>query len=447
MPKQFMSLLDGHSTFQRVMRLVSDRRVFDAPIVITHHDYRFTAQEQLRQVDVEAEIVLEPVRRNSAAAVAVAAELALRRHRNAVAGVFAADHLVQNAQGFIDVCASAAQAARDGRIVTMGIPATSPATGYGYIRPGVALDGHPTARRVEAFIEKPDPLRAARFVLEGYLWNSGNFIFDAVTMRDEMERHAPDVLRSARAALEEAARDLDFLVLERERFTGAPSIAIDVAVMEKTDRAAVVPGGFGWSDVGSWGAVWDVSPKDADGNAISGRGYVLEGRNNLVRSDDAVVAVVGLSDVAVISTRDAVLVMAREDGDKVRTVVETIRKNGESEAGVHRELHRPWGKYLSIDIGQRHQVKRITVKPGGKLSLQKHFHRAEHWIVVRGTAEVTRNGEVLIVHENESVYLPIGCLHRLGNPGKIPLELIEVQVGSYLGEDDIVRLEDVYRRS
>lgn len=446
MPKQFISLFGDLSTFQRAMRLLSDPKVFERPIVITNAEYRFTVQDQLKEAGVDADIVLEPVRRNSAPAVAVAAELGLQRNPDAVVGVFAADHVVQNGDLFVSTCAKAAEAASAGYIATIGIPPTVPATGYGYIQQGDPLPGVDGVRRVAAFVEKPSGALAAQYIADGYLWNSGNFIFSAQTMRQELERFAPNVLGPAADAVAAMAVEFEFMALPKSVFEHAESVAIDVAVMEKTDKAVVVPGGFGWSDVGGWQAVWDVLEKDHNGNAISGRGYVVEGKNNLLRSDGAVVAVVGLDDVAVISTRDAVLVLPKNRGDQVRDVVEAMRRQGEAEAAEHREMHRPWGKYVSIDVGARHQVKRITVKPGGILSLQKHFHRAEHWIVVRGTAEVTRDEETLIVHENESIYLPIGCVHRMANPGKIPLEIIEVQVGSYLGEDDIVRLVDVYKR-
>lgn len=445
MPKQFIPLLGQLSTFQRAARLLSDENVFAEPIVITNAEYRFTVLEQLKELGLSAQIVLEPMRRDSAAAVAVATELALRRDEHALVGVFAADHIVQDGALFVETCRQAGEVAAQGRIVTIGILPTGPATGYGYIRPGEALDG--TARLVAAFVEKPDAARAAQYLLDGYLWNSGNFIFDAATMRAELEAHEPEVLEPVVAAVSQVKPDLDFLLLDAAAFDKAKKISIDYAVMERTHKAAMVSGNFGWSDVGGWAAVWDLSEKDAQGNAIEGRGYVIEGSNNLIRSEEGLVTVIGLDDIAVIATRDAVLVTPKAKADKVKDMVGLIGAKGEAEAGAHREIGRPWGKYLSIDMGTRHQVKRITVKPGGILSLQKHYHRAEHWVVVRGTAEVTRNEETVIVHETESIYLPIGCVHRMANPGKIPLELIEVQVGSYLGEDDIVRIEDVYRRT
>lgn len=450
MPKQFISLFGGESTFQRTMRLLSDPGAFGRPIVVTSDEYRFTTRDQLAAIGVEADIVLEPARRDSGPAVATAVELGLARDPRAVVGVFAADHVVQDGAQFVATCAGAASVAAQGLIVTIGIPPTHPATGYGYIRPGadiVAGGFAGRARAVEAFVEKPDVARAARYVAEGCLWNSGNFIFDAATMRAELETFAPDVIGPVSQAIASDHVDLDFIRLDPDAFAQAKKISIDYAVMERTKKAAVVAGGFGWSDIGGWSAVWDLAQKDEAGNAIQGRGYALEANNNLIRSEEGLVAVIGLDDIAVISTRDATLVVPRAKADKVRDMVALIAARGESEAGEHREIQRPWGKYLSIDMGQRYQVKRITVKPGGVLSLQKHHHRAEHWVVVRGTAEVTRNEEKIIVHENESIYLPIGCVHRMANPGKIPLEIIEVQVGSYVGEDDIIRIEDVYKRA
>lgn len=444
MPKQFIPLLGRDSTFQRTMRLLCDRSVFAAPIVITNVDYRFTVLEQLQALGLSAEIVLEPARRDSAAAVAVGTEIALGRDSQAIVGVFAADHVIRDAGLFVETCRRAGELAAQGRIVTIGIPPTHPATGYGYIQPGEALGEEASA--VAAFVEKPDAQRAAHYLLDGYLWNSGNFIFDAATMHAEIEAFEPEVLKPVAEAVAGIKPDLEFLLLDAASFGKAKKTSIDYAVMERTRKAAVIAGHFGWSDVGGWSAVWELSDKDASGNVVEGRGYVLDGSNNLVRADEGLVAVIGLDDVAVIATRDAVLVAPKAKVDKVKELVALVAAKGEPEANAHREIHRPWGKYLSVDTGGRYQVKRITVKPGGILSLQKHHHRAEHWVVVRGTAEVTRNDETIIVHETESIYLPIGCVHRMANPGKIPLEIIEVQVGSYLGEDDIVRIEDVYKR-
>jgi mannose-1-phosphate guanylyltransferase/mannose-6-phosphate isomerase len=444
MPKQFIPLFGERSTFQRAAATFLDRTIFERPIVITNIDYRFIVSEQLKAIGCEAEIVLEPSRRDSGPAVALATEMALARDPDAVAAVLAADHVVTGEAEFLATCRRAAGAARIGRIVTIGVPPTGPATGYGYIKPG-REDG--AARRVEKFVEKPDAVTAARYLTEGYLWNSGNFFFHAATMREELARFEPAMLESVRAALAGAGRDLNFLVLPAEAFNAATKKSIDFAVMERTDKAMVVNATFGWSDVGGWGAVWELSAHDAKGNAIIGKARVHGGANNYVRSEGPLTVLVGLDDVMVVSTPDAVLVSSRDRTDDLKKAVETMKAEGVKEASEHAEIHRPWGKYHSVDVGQRHQVKRITVRPGGVLSLQKHRHRAEHWVVVKGTAEVTRDDKVLTVHENESVYLPMGCLHRLANRGKIDLEIVEVQVGSYLGEDDIERFEDVYNRS
>lgn len=446
MPKQFIPLLGKLSTFQRIAQTVCNHEQFDDLIVITSVEYRFTVIDQLQTIGAYAEVVLEPMRRDSAAAVAVATELALRRNPEAIVAVLAADHIIQSEKLFAETCAAAARVAGDQRIVTIGIPPTHPATGYGYISPGKPLPSHETARTVDRFVEKPDAETAARYVLDGYLWNSGNFIFHAQTMRDEIKHFEPAIMDAVAAAITMAKNDLDFLLLDSDAFEKVVKKSIDYAVMEHTSKAAVVPGAFGWSDVGGWAAVWELSERDASGNAISGRGYILNGTNNYVHSEYGLAAIIGINDIVVISTRDAVLVVPKDQADSVKNMVATLQSADEMSATEHLESFRPWGKYISIDRGERYQVKRITVKPGGILSLQKHFHRAEHWIVVKGTAEVTRDSEIILVHENESIYLPIGCVHRMANPGRIPLELIEVQVGSYLGEDDIIRIEDAYKR-
>ena len=445
MPKQFIPLLGKLSTFQDTL-LRLDPEIFDAPAIVTNHDYRFLVQEQMAEVGVKGEIVLEPERRDSAAAVAVACELAGARASDAVVAVFAADHDVRKINVFRDLCRKAAEAAKQGFIVTLGIKPTKPATGYGYIRPGEIVAADLGVAKVEAFIEKPDLATAERYIKEGYLWNSGNFFFRVDVMREELMKFEPEIAKAAAAAYKAAKTDLGFLALDRECFGRAPKTSIDYAVMERTAHAAVIPADIGWSDVGNWQAVWELSERDAQGNSVRGHGLVQEGCNVHVRSDDILTTVLGVSDVIVVTTDDAVLVLGAQHGDRVKQLVDELKTRKRKEAVEHRRVYRPWGYYQSIDSGERHQVKRIVVKPGHKLSLQKHYHRAEHWIVVRGSAEVTRNDEVKMVHENESIYLPIGSVHRLINPGKIDLELIEVQTGSYLGEDDIVRIEDVYKR-
>ena len=440
MPKQFIPLFGRDSTFQRTLRLLSDPRVFDTPIVVTSAEQRFTVADQLQAIGLRAEIVLEPAERGAHSAAATAAELGLVRSEVALVGIFPADHVVQDGKLFVETCARAAAVAAQGRIVAIGIPPCYPATAYGYIRPGTEIaEG---VRGVEDVAAKPDAALAARYLADGYLWNSGNVVFDAAAMQMKLQAAAKAAIGNGKAN----GTNLGIRMLETEASADLPAIAAEPAVLEQADTAAVIAGHFGWSDVGNWSAVWQLSEKGAGGNVVQGRGYVLDGTNNLVRSEDAVVAVVGLDDIAVVATRDAILVTPKAKADKVKDVVALVAANREPEAASHREIHRPWGKYLSVDLDERHQVKRITVKPNGVLSLQKHHHRAEHWVVVRGTAQVTRDDETILVHENEAIYLPIGCVHRMANPGKIPLEIIEVQVGSYLGEDDIIRIEDIYQR-
>jgi mannose-1-phosphate guanylyltransferase/mannose-6-phosphate isomerase len=446
MPKQFVQLVEERSTFQQVLDRVADRELFERPIVITNSDFRFIVAEQLRESDIEADIVLEPMRRDSAMAVAVAAALARERDPQATVLILAADHVVRNADAFKLACREAAIAAADGLIVTFGINPTFPATNYGYIRPGAKLNGG-AALAVAAFVEKPNATTASGYIADNYLWNSGNFAFRADIMLAEIARFEPAIAAAAEAAVAGLKHDLDFLRLPAEPFGQAPKKSIDYAVMERTDRAAVVPVDLGWSDVGSWNAVWEVLEHDRNGNAGTGPVVFHNSRNSLARSDDAILtAVVGLDDVIVVATADAVLVAARDKAEEVKALVEHLKAQNHQQAVQHLRIYRPWGYYQGVDTGSRYQVKRIVVKPNAKLSLQKHFHRAEHWVVVRGTAEVTVGEETRIVHENESTYIPIGGVHRLANPGKIPLELVEVQVGSYLGEDDIVRMDDAYGR-
>ena len=446
MPKQFVSLIGERSTFQQTLARITEPALFARPIIITNEDFRFIVAEQLREIGVEADIVLEPTRRDSGPAVAVAAALAARRDPKAAVLVLAADHVVRKPDEFTAACRTAAAAVAEGRIVTFGIRPTGPATQYGYIRPGAKLNGA-AVLAVEAFVEKPDAATAARYVADNYLWNSGNFMFRADVMLDEITRFEPAMADAARAAVAQMTQDLDFLRLAAEPFGRAPKKSIDYAVMERTSLAAVVPADMGWSDVGSWDAVWDNLDHDAAGNAVSGPTVVLDSRNNLVRAEDGLLTtVIGIDNAVVIATGDAVLVVARDKAENVKALVELLKSQNRREAVEHRRIYRPWGYYQGVDTGTRYQVKRIVVTPGARLSLQKHFHRAEHWVVVKGTAEVTVGEDVRAVHENESVYIPIGSVHRLANPGKIPLELIEVQVGSYLGEDDIQRLDDTYGR-
>lgn len=447
MPKQFVPLVEERSTFRQVLERVRNVELFERPIIITNSDFRFIAAEQLREAGVEADIVLEPMRRDSAMAVAVAAELARQRDPQALLLVLAADHVVRDLAAFNKACKEAALAAAEGFVVTFGINPTFPATSYGYIRPGKSLNGG-AALAIEAFVEKPDAEKAGAYVSENYLWNSGNFAFRAEIMLNEIRRFEPEIAAAAASAVKDIERDLDFLRLPADPFSRAPRKSIDYAVMERTDRAAVVPADFGWSDVGSWSAVWDVLEHDDDGNTSVGTAVFQDSHNSLVHSDGKILTtVVGLDDVIVVTTPDAVLVASRNKAEQVKGLVEHLNAQNRHEAIEHLRIYRPWGYYQGVDQGSRYQVKRIVVNPGAKLSLQKHFHRSEHWVVVRGTAEVIIGSECRLIHENESTYIPIGSVHRLANPGKIPLELIEVQAGSYLGEDDIIRLNDEYGRN
>ena len=444
-PKQFLSLTGDISLFQDTLKRVIGPD-FDGPVVVTGADYRFLVAEQMRAVGVKGDIVLEPMRRDSCAAIAAAARLALARDPGSLVLVLAADHAMPDVAGFLDHVRRGAAAAAAGRIVTFGIRPSRPATGYGYIRPGAALE-QPGVNAIAAFVEKPDEATAERYVAEGYLWNSGNFLFRADVFLAELDRLAPEIGQPVAEAVAQAARDLDFLRLEATAFGRAVAKSVDYAVMEKTGLAGVVPSDFAWSDVGAWDAIWDLAEKDGYGNAAKGDAAFLDAARCYVHSPDRLTTVVGLDDVVVVSTRDAVLVVAREQAEKVKGLVARLTAAGRKEATENLKVFRPWGSYDSIDHGPRHQVKRISVDPGCKLSLQSHFHRAEHWVVVSGTARITVDDQVTIASENQSVYIPLGAVHRLENPGKVPLDLIEVQSGTYLGEDDIVRYEDAYNRT
>jgi mannose-1-phosphate guanylyltransferase/mannose-6-phosphate isomerase len=446
LPKQFLPLVGTRSTYQETLLRVADAELFAQPIVITGGDFRFFARRQAEEIGIDSTVVIEPMRRDSGPAVAAGAALAKSRDPNAVVLALAADHVILDPEEFRATCLVGLEAAQSGQIVTFGITPSAPKTSYGYIRRGAALAA-PGVNAVDAFVEKPDAETAARYVSEGYLWNSGNFLFRADVLMAELRIYEPAMAAAVEAAVANAKNDLGFLRLEPESFARAPQKSIDYAVMEKTARAAVVTGNFRWSDIGSWDAIFDIAERDKSGNAVHGTAITLDSRNCVIHSDGRLTTVLGAKDLIVVATPDAVLVVPRERAQDVRALVNQLKSARRPEATDHRRVHRPWGYYDSVDNGERFQVKRIVVQPGGTLSLQKHHHRAEHWVVVRGTAEVTIGPDVRSVHENESIYIPIGAIHRLANHGKIPLELIEVQTGSYLGEDDIVRIEDVYKRS
>ena len=444
-PKQFLALAGEdtmlQATWQRVAELASA-----APLVVANEDHRFMVAEQLRQVGcTPAAIVLEPVGRNTAPAIAVAALQATADGTDPLLLVLPSDHVIADAAGFRAAVAAATPAAQNGKLVTFGIVPTAAETGYGYIQ--AVAGGDAPVRAVARFVEKPDAATAAQYLASGqYFWNSGMFLFQASRYLAELERHAPAMLAACRKAFAAAARDADFVRLDKAAFAACPSDSIDYAVMEKTADAAVLPIDVGWNDVGSWSALWEVAQQDGDGNAHHGDVIALDCRDTLAWGDHRLVAMIGLRDIVVVDSDDALLVAHKDHVQEVKEVVARLKAEGRSESNLHRKVYRPWGAYDSIDMGERFQVKRITVNPGAALSLQMHHHRAEHWIVVSGTAEVTRGEETLLLSENQSTYIPLGVTHRLRNPGKVPLELIEVQSGSYLGEDDIVRFEDVYGR-
>lgn len=446
-PKQLWPLISDRSMIQETA-LRARGPGFAPPVVVCNHEHRFLIAEQLRAAGIEgARVVLEPVGRNSAPAIAAAALLVAESDPDSVLWMMPADHAIPDGGALHQLLARAVDAARQGRVVTFGMKPAAAETGYGYIEVGEALPGLAGIHALTRFIEKPDAPTAATLVASGrHLWNSGMFMFTARTLLDELEGYAPDVLNAVRRAVAERTQDLDFIRLAPEPFAAGPNISLDYAVAEKTTRAAVAPADLGWSDVGSWGALWDLGEKDPGGNVALGD-VLLEGAENCyVRSDGVLTAVVGLADAVVVVTKDAVLAMHRDHAQDVKRVVDRLKLAGRHEAVAHNRVYRPWGFYESLISGDRFQVKRIVVNPGHKLSLQKHFHRAEHWVVVNGSALVTCDDDETLVRENESIYLPLGCVHRLENPGRIPLTLIEVQSGSYLGEDDIVRIEDTYGR-
>jgi len=442
-PKQFLPLVGDvtmlQATWKRVAAIAGK-----APIVVANHEHRFMAAEQLRECNVTPQaLILEPIGRNTAPAIAIAALQALASGEDALLLVLPSDHVVRDDSAFHAAVGKAAVAADAGKLVTFGIVPTAPETGYGYIKAQAGAGVH----AVDRFVEKPDLATAEQYVASGeYYWNSGMFLFRASRYLQELEALQPAILDACRTALDKASRDSDFIRLDADAFAASPNDSIDYAVMEKTADAAVVPLDAGWNDVGSWSALWEVSDKDADGNACHGDVIALDCRNSYAYGT-RLIAMVGLQDVVVVETDDAVFVGHKDRVQDVKEIVGQIKRDGRSEAAAHRKVYRPWGAYDSIDNGARFQVKRITVKPGATLSLQMHHHRAEHWIVVSGTAEVTRGEDVILLTENQSTYIPLGVTHRLKNPGKLPLELIEVQSGSYLGEDDIVRFEDSYGRA
>ena len=453
-PKQLLNLTSDHSMIQETALRVADPVCFAAPLVICNEEHRFVIAEQLREAAISpAGIVLEPVGRNTAAAVAVAALRIVETDPDALMLVLPADHLIRDVPAFRALTMKAAAAAVEGFLVTFGIVPTAPVTGYGYIRRGPALttDGGAAVDgtfRVAAFVEKPSREKAQTYIDSGdYFWNSGMFLFPVGKVLAELERFVPEVLAACRRSIAGASIDLDFCRLDAAAFKAAPSISIDYAVMERTESAVMVPADIGWTDVGAWSALWEVGVKDADGNVRIGDVLSHDSHNCYIRSESMLTATVGVEDAIIVVTDDVVMVAARDRVAEIKTLVEELKRQGRAEPVSHRKVHRPWGFYQSVHAGDRFQVKRLTVNPGARLSLQLHYHRAEHWVVVNGTARVTRGNDEILLRENESIFIPLGTPHRLENPGRVPLNLIEVQSGAYLGEDDIIRLDDTYGRT
>ena len=447
-PKQFLTVSGDLSMLQQtVTRLNGIEHQF--PLLICNEEHRFIAAEQLRLGGfTHYDIILEPVGRNTAPAIALAALQALKnaeKDEDPILLVLAADHLIEDTAAFQTSVSKALPFAKKGKLVTFGIVPTLPETGYGYIKAGQP-DGD--AFTVAQFVEKPDLNTAQDYLISGdYYWNSGMFLFKASRYLEELRKYSPEILLACEESMQESMHDMDFVRVNIDAFRRCPDDSIDYAVMEKTDSSMVIPMDAGWSDVGSWSALWDVSEKDENNNVIKGDVISVNSANNYLHSDNKLIAVVGIENLVVVETKDAILVAHKEQVQNVKTVVNHLKALGRTEHKIHREVYRPWGKYDSLDVGNRDQVKRITVKPGAKLSIQMHHHRAEHWIIVSGTAKVTNGEQTILLTENESTYIPIGQVHALENPGVLPLELIEVQSGSYLGEDDIVRFEDRYGRA
>jgi mannose-1-phosphate guanylyltransferase/mannose-1-phosphate guanylyltransferase/mannose-6-phosphate isomerase len=447
-PKQLWPLVTASSMLQETVKRLSEIGMSN-PILVCNREHRFMIAEQLRRVDVSARaMLLEPVGRNTGAAIAVAALVAADEDPDALLLVLPSDHVIRGTEAFGTAVGKAAQAAAAGRLITFGVRPTKPATGYGYIKIGAALPGQDGVHAIDAFVEKPQQSIAEGYIASGqYVWNSGMFLFPARLILEELERFEPAIPAICKGALQGATDDLGGRRLDAATWTALPSISIDCAVMERTNAGGVVLADFDWADVGSWAGLWDACGRDDSGNALIGDVVVSDTRNSYIRSERPLVAALGLEDIVVVATDDAVLVASKAKVERVKVIVESLKKAGRTEPVTHPLVYRPWGSFVSLHHGDRFQVKRLTVNPGARISLQKHRHRAEHWIVVSGTALVTRDCEQRLLKETESIDIPLGATHRLENPGDVPLIVIEVQTGSYLGEDDITRLEDTYGRA
>lgn len=440
-PKQFLALHGEKTMLQQTAERLSDLPV-SKPVTICNEEHRFFVAEQLREIDALGKIILEPVGRNTAPAIALAA--LLEQEDDPLLLVLAADHVIADQDAFTDAVMKALPLAKAGKLVTFGVVPSEPHTGYGYIEVGEPTEG---AYSVASFKEKPDSAMATEYLSHGgYYWNSGMFLFKANRYLQELKAHRPAIVAACEVAVSTISPDLDFIRVDTEAFTACPDDSVDYAVMEKTSEAVMVPMYAGWSDIGSWSSLWDVSVKDDSGNVAVGDVMLIDTTNSLIRTDEKLVALMGLDDVVIVSTKDATLVAHKDSVQDAKVIASNLKTAGRSEWELHREVYRPWGKYDSVDRGDRYQVKRLTVKPGARLSIQKHNHRAEHWVVVAGEAKVRNGDAVFSLCENESTYIPAGAVHSLENIGATNLEIIEIQTGSYLGEDDIVRLHDIYGR-
>lgn len=449
-PKQFLPVVDEENTLlQSTLLRLQGLELLQAPIIVCNEEHRFMVAEQLHQLNLEHQgILLEPVGRNTAPAIVLAALHALKADTEAMLLVLPADHVILNVEAFHQAIDIAEKTAKQDKLVTFGIIPNKAETGYGYIKYNKHKpDSEQMSYKVEKFVEKPDQATAESYLKDGdYLWNSGMFMFQAKHYLDSVEKYAPDILEACHFALQQAKQDVDFVRINSKNFSVSPNVSIDNAIMEKAENIALIPLDAGWNDVGSWPAVWEVGKQDPQGNVIRGNSMLHNAKNNLIYTEKRLVALVGVEDLVVVDTKDATLVMHKDQAQDIKNIVQKLIDNNASEATNHSEVYRPWGSYDCIDVGERFQVKRITVNPGAKLSLQKHHHRAEHWVVVKGTAEVTCDDKTFLLTENQSAYIPLGSMHRLANPGKIPLEMVEVQSGSYLNEDDIERYDDQYGR-
>jgi len=448
-PKQLIDIYNEDTMLQNTISRLEDLENSGSPIVICNEEHRFMTAEQLREISVEPQaIILEPVGRNTAPAIAIAALKAMEKNDDPILLILPADHVIEKIPEFHDAIYSGIEYAEQDNLITFGIVPDSPETGYGYIKMGELLKDNRGISKIQSFVEKPDFETAKKYLDSGsYTWNSGMFMFKASAIIDEFDNHAPEIMKSCRKAISAGTQDLDFFRLNLKDFQTIPSDSIDYAVMEKTSKGVVIPLDAGWNDMGSFDALWQTGEKDRDQNVIKGNVLTHDVKETYINSEKSLIAAVGLEKFVIVETKDAVFISPRDRVQDVKKIVKQLKDQKRSEAINHSKVYRPWGSYETMDIEPRFQVKRITVKPGAKLSLQKHFHRAEHWTVVSGSAVITKGEEQMLLKEDQSTYIPLGTMHRLENPGKIPLELIEVQSGSYLGEDDIVRYDDVYGRN